>query len=159
MAYEYVGQVCVLVHSVDCPSDLEWERDLPGYIERSRTGATTCMLVYSDGGGPTLMQRNRMRVSREPAFHCPIAIVTRSRIGRGIATAVRWFRPNLGVFSPDQLRAAFEHLNLPASTHDHLAQRIFALRSELSALRGTGIPPRFTSGKFPGYVAGEPSEV
>lgn len=109
MAWHAEGRICVVVHSAEEPTDLEWDtylaqmRKLPGVRE-------VRVLIRSWGGGPTSLQRRKLQsqVGDRPP---PVAILTASAAPmRGISTALRWFNGNVKVFEEHQLEAACSHL-------------------------------------------------
>ncbi|MBL9106518.1 MAG: hypothetical protein JNL82_36680 [Myxococcales bacterium] len=132
LAYQFwKRQVVILVHSKDAPADDEWEE----YIRDVRTWAPTirAVLVISEGGGPNSLQREQMEhaLDRE-RFKGKTAVVTLSRVARGIVTALSWFNPNIKAFSTIQIPAALEYLEVPKPDHDAIQKEIRALRVKLS---------------------------
>lgn len=105
-----MGRLVTTVHTVWEPSDEDWAEYMSGVhdflpLEGQR------ILVLSAGGGPNSTQRKAMTDALDGA-KVPVAILTNSWVMRGAATAVSWFNPNLRVFGPTAMEAAFEHLEL-----------------------------------------------
>lgn len=109
IGYERVGQIVTVVHTVDEPTDHEWNTFL-GFLGQSER---TCqsIFVYSVGGGPNTKQRKGL-AALTAARVLPIAVVTPSRVTRAIGVAVSWFNPHIQVFSPGSVQNALAHLEL-----------------------------------------------
>ncbi len=68
-------------------------------------------LVFTVGGGPTAGQRADIR-----AFlggrHLRAAVVTTSRLTRGIVKAIGWFNAEVRAFAPADVARAFRHVEV-----------------------------------------------
>lgn len=118
----------VLVHTKDSPTDEEWKTycdDARKWREQIRG-----ILVLSEGGGPNSVQRGELEVALDRP-EAKTAVVTLSRVARGIVTAMSWFTPKIKAFSTLQVPAALEYLEVPPRGHPSINATIKALRQEL----------------------------
>jgi hypothetical protein len=104
----------------------------------STMGDTDNMLIFSAGGGPNLMQRrdleqitNRLRGS--------VAVVTSSRVARGIVTAISWVKKEIKAFNPDQRQAAFDYLRLEPKQAEEAMRVALELSRELGVSSAVGL--------------------
>lgn len=106
-------ELVVLVHGAEGPSDGEWDEYLE--IVRShllRKGSLPKVLVYSAGGGPSPLQRQRA-VAITTGHRSRVALVTRRAFPRGVAAVASWFGVAIRPFSTIQeLPAALDYLEL-----------------------------------------------
>lgn len=131
LAYSfYKRRYLILVHSKDSPDDAEWREYVQsaGQWKKELKG----LLVISEGGGPNTMQRAELDTALD-VEHNPTktAVVTVSRIARGIVTAISWFSPGIKAFSTNQLPAALDHLEVPKLEHEGFQKEIRSLRQKL----------------------------
>jgi hypothetical protein len=130
MAYKLHKRIMILVHAKDAPSDDEWKV----YLKDATMSRDTIQgfLVVSEGGGPNTVQRAEMNEALEVEKRGPkTAVVTVSRIGRGIVTALSWFNPGIKAFSTINVPAALDYLGMPKPDHDGLLLELKRLKSEL----------------------------
>lgn len=123
-------QLVILVHAKDAPTDPEWDT----YCGDVRTWATSIrgILVISEGGGPNSLQRGQMEVALDrERYTGKTAVVTLSRVARGIVTAMSWFNPGIKAFSTIQIPNALDYLEIPKAEHDSVQREIKALRVKL----------------------------
>jgi hypothetical protein len=106
-----VVDVLVFVHTAESPTDEEWEELLEYYRKASELPEYKT-LVLSIGGAPNAGQRVRLSeiIGEKPTR---IAVLTPSPLVRAAGIAVSWFRPNIRMFNPTDVRAALEHLGVP----------------------------------------------
>jgi len=86
-------------------------------------------LVFSDGGGPSAKQRQRVKLYADGVQAQRVAILSRSNILRFIAAAVSVFLPNLKVFEPENFANALAFLSFPQSDLPALIAKIEAMRA------------------------------
>lgn len=130
MKYLVVNSVALMVHTKDNPSDDEWS-DFMTRLRQDR-GKYGCALIFTDGGGPSTMQRGQMNDAfEEMGFKGKVAVVTISRLARGIVTALSWFNPNVKAFTPLQINAALEYLEVPAKDQDKVRGELTRVRTQL----------------------------
>ena len=129
LAYRFwERQVIVLVHTKDSPGEDEWK----AYCDDARKWCAQVrgILVLSEGGGPNSVQRGELEVALDRP-EAKTAVVTLSRVARGIIAAMSWFTPKIKAFSTLQIPAALEYLDVPPRSHDSIGTAIKALRVEL----------------------------
>jgi len=131
LAYSiFKRRLLVLVHTKDAPDDTEWAE----YTASAGQGKKEIqgILVYSAGGGPNTMQRAQldeaMGIESHPA---KVAVVTVSRIARGIVTAIGWFSGGIKSFGTHQLPQAIEFLGTPASDVALVTSEVARLKKSL----------------------------
>jgi hypothetical protein len=74
--------------------------------------ARTRNLALSDGGSPTARQRREVIEATDGAR--PVgAIVSTSRLVRGVGVALSWFMPEVKFFAPGDYRRALRHIGVP----------------------------------------------
>lgn len=126
----YKRRLVILVHTKDSPDDAEWreyaqaaskwKKDIQGF------------LVISEGGGPNTMQRAELDTAIGIESHsAKTAVVTVSRIARGIVTAIGWFNTTIKAFSTNQMAQALEYLGVSATEVDSVNVEIKRLRKDL----------------------------
>lgn len=135
LAYKYwERKLVILVHSKDAPSDDEWKvycDDVRKWCQQIRG-----ILVVSVGGGPNGVQRGELETALGiDTYKAKTAVVTLSRVARGIVTAISWFNPSIKAFSTIQIPAAMDYLDVPKKDHDAVTREINLLREALQ------IPP------------------
>jgi hypothetical protein len=92
------GVVVVVVQNATAPTDAEWD----GYCAHIAAGlrvTNASGLAITDGGGPSASQRgkvNDLLAGRQVRS----AVVSDSRVIRGIVTALAWFNRETAAFSP-----------------------------------------------------------
>ncbi len=118
----------ILVHTKDAPADDEWK----AYCADARKWRAQIrgILVLSEGGGPNSVQRGELEAALDRP-EAKTAVVTLSRVARGIVTALSWFTPKIKAFSTLQIPAALEYLEVAPRSHDSIGAAIKALRLEL----------------------------
>jgi hypothetical protein len=69
-------------------------------------------LAFSDGAGPTAEQRRAVTalVGGRPVRG---ALITTSRLARGIGAIFRWIEPEYRIFAPRELGRALRHIGIP----------------------------------------------
>lgn len=118
----------VAVYGEQSPSDEEWAV----YMGTMQTiTADDSLLIFSWGGGPTLKQRRELE---EVVTHHEgkVAVVTESRIARGIVKAISWTGKDIKAFDFTRREAAFEYLGLSDSEQE---QALDGARSLARALQ------------------------
>lgn len=109
MAYRVVHGVFCVVHSATNPSEEEWKAYLDYYLANERHCTRT--LVLTQGGGPNAKQRgDTAKVIQSSPTR--VAIVTKSTLVRGIATALSWFNKRVQAFGVNEMDAALRYLDV-----------------------------------------------
>lgn len=124
-----VGSVLVYVHTTAAPSDAEWESVLSFY-EDSSPEAQLRTLVYTEGGAPNAAQRARLNARLGPR-RVRIAVLTPSTLARAAGTALNWFRPEVRIFGPRDVKQAFSHLAVTDAESSELSNALRELMREL----------------------------
>lgn len=120
----------ILVHTKDAPEETEWKE----YVAAARGWKKDiqAFLVVSEGGGPNAMQRAELDeaidIERHPG---KTAVVTVSRIARGIVTAISWFSPGIKAFGTNQLAPAIEYLGASAAEVEAVINEVRRLKKDL----------------------------
>ncbi len=130
-----IDNVVILVHSANPPTDTEWNE----IIELQRNNPSDKTLVVSAGGGPTNPQRMRMKEAIKGKQDNPmVAVVTESRVVRGIVKAMSWFNPGIRSFNPDQLGDALTYLDIDEAKRALFLRTVERMQGEIGA-RADGV--------------------
>jgi hypothetical protein len=130
MVQAMVDGIRIIVIGPRAPSDEEWDQHLVD-AEACLT-ATRGVLVFSPVAGPT--SRQRAALGKHPALLArPTAIVSASRLTRGIVTAVSWLGGRPRAFSPDAVELAFDFLEVAASARLRILRANDRMRSQLES--------------------------
>lgn len=98
----------VAVYGDSAPSDEEWDRYMSTMREITEDDS---LLIFSWGGGPTMKQRRELEEA--VAHHRgKVAVVTGSRVARGIVKAISWTGKRIKAFDFERRAEAFEFLGL-----------------------------------------------
>lgn len=117
----------VAVYGERSPSDAEWSR----YMATMRKiTVDDSLLIFSWGGGPTMKQRRELE---EAVTHHQgrVAVVTESRIARGIVKAISWTGKQIKAFDFSRRDAAFEYLELDEDEQQAALETARALAEKL----------------------------
>lgn len=115
LAFDRLGNCFLLVQGERDASDDEWSR----WVEFVMRGGKELerkirVLVVSSGGSPTPKQRARIHeVMPGMGGGVPTAIVTSSRIGRIVVSAMALFNSEVRAFAPSELDRALAYLGIP----------------------------------------------
>ncbi|MEM7157467.1 MAG: STAS/SEC14 domain-containing protein [Myxococcota bacterium] len=116
----------LLVHGADPPNDDEWAR----YADVLRDAANSSgrgLLALTDGVGPNALQRKQVSDVKMRG-----AIVTLSRVARGIVTALGWVGVEIKAFPPEDLEDALDYLEIDAQLRLPMRRRLAEMRLELA---------------------------
>lgn len=129
-AYTIYRRLFLVMHTKDNPTDEEWA-EYVDFTVKNLAHFTSTMII-TEGGAPNAMQRGSMNDLLEAkGFKQKVAVVTVSRLARGIVTALSWFNPNVRAFSTVQVPAALTYLDIPAADHEGILNEVRALRQKL----------------------------
>lgn len=122
----------LLVHGPHPPGDAEWAeylRDLASWLPGS-----VGLLIVTAGGGPTGSQRRALRevTAAAPDAKTPTAVVSSSRLVRGIVRAISLFAPSIRVFAPGSLPDALAYVEVDPAEQPELLARIQQLQRTLA---------------------------
>jgi hypothetical protein len=130
MAFEMVGDLFILVHNKEVPTDAEWALYTSALRSRTEDMDEIGTLIYTEGGGPTAAQRKALndvlggRTTRA-------AVVSDASMVKMITTALGWFNPKIKAFSPNESTEAFDYLGIPRSQINLIWSEIRRLRCDL----------------------------
>lgn len=136
MVFATINQFTVAVHTKNSPNDDEWDEYLTAHAPYIERGVAMRVLVVTEGGAPTALQRMKMNdlvadwMRRNPDC-IRTAIITRSAFVRGVVTAIGWFRPIARAFGPDHLEQALAYLEVPPNYAQEIQQIIPKLKAKL----------------------------
>jgi hypothetical protein len=133
MAFVLIEDMFLVVFGAEPPSDREWARYLEALKQHGVDGTT--QLLYSDGGGPSAIQRRDLHALLDGRT-MPIAVLSDSTKIRGMVVAISWFNREIRAFHPTALREALAHLGVPTSHAEVIEQERYNLRLSLGAQRG-----------------------
>lgn len=115
MGYGRQGRLVVTVHTATPPSTDEWNQYLvfcADLVAEFRDAPLKPFsIVFTDGAAPNTEQRRAFLdiVARHPFTS---AIVTGSRVTRGVVTLLSWFAPGVQAFSPTDVDGILRHAGL-----------------------------------------------
>lgn len=134
MAMEVFECALLVVHGARPASAQEWDRYLAEFIDPSLSGVL--IVVDSSYPGPTALQRAQATdAAQQAGIFPPIAVVTGSRMHRGIVTVVSWMqRGNLIAFSPKELSAAMDFVGLEPERRVVALSRVHELARRVGSL-------------------------
>jgi hypothetical protein len=110
----------VALHRREQPSEDEWTAYLALFKQGFEMGfklSDIRGLAITEGGAPSSLQRKKLLQIVPVAT---TAVVSDNVLVRGVATALSWFRYDIGVFPPQRLNDALEHLGIPVSSRSEL---------------------------------------
>ncbi|MES1173217.1 MAG: hypothetical protein ABUL62_02725 [Myxococcales bacterium] len=122
-----VGSLVILREGKQDPLDREWDETLAILAEHRLEIDHIKVLVVSDGGGPTQIQRKRLERTLE-GKPIRVAVVSDSMKVRFICSSVALFTSNLSSFRVSELRDAYKWLDLTAQERQLADQNIAAMR-------------------------------
>lgn len=133
MGWHFADRLSVTVHGRVDPSDAEWQSYLDDLLSLPNV-ADNAVLVYSEGGGPKALHRAALERAMAEAGQpeARVALVSASRVMRGIGTAISWFNPHLRVFAPSKLDSALSYLELEPEQCTDARRRLREIGARLS---------------------------
>jgi hypothetical protein len=131
MKFGLAKDIHVVFHTPRNPSDAEWTTYMDDLHEHGP--AIQGVLVHSLGGGPSPTQRKRLKEVWGEHAQKPVALMSSSRIFRGIITAILWVMPNhaLRIFPIDDFAGAFAHLGASELQKARVLEVLAKLKREL----------------------------
>jgi hypothetical protein len=122
--------VVLALHGRSFPGDAEWADYLAVSARALAAAETAVGLAITDGGAPTSRQRLELRRSfagRNPRG----AVLSTSRLARGIGAAIALFNPSVRVYAPRDIFAAARHLGLHEDELQALGDEVARLDAPL----------------------------
>jgi hypothetical protein len=130
MAHQIVSRVYVNVHTLDSPTDQEWDEHLRALIDAR--SLYDVLLVYTIGGTATGPQREKLMRLWSKVRDKRVAVVSDSRF---VQTILRAFNAQIGAdhqnFPLDQLYAAYRALWFTEGQRRAVDAQLRALAAEL----------------------------
>jgi hypothetical protein len=133
MLFERVGDILILVHGAEAPSDAEWQ----SYVSAAHLGLhndppLTGYLVTTEGGTPNAGQR-KVWLDTAAGKPVPSCICTDSRLARGLVTAVsRVYPARMHALRLHEVERALKLLGVPGALQAEALKTVARLQSELS---------------------------
>jgi hypothetical protein len=133
MLFERVGDILILVHGAEAPSDAEWQ----SYVSAAHLGLhndppLTGFLVTTPGGAPSSGQRKVM-LDTASAKPIPTCVCTDSRLVRGVVTAVsRVYPARMHALRLQDVERALKLLGVPEALQAEAVKAVTRLQNELS---------------------------
>jgi hypothetical protein len=127
----------LVLHTDKAPSDAEWNQVLDFYRtyaqEHAGDFSALRVLVIIDGGGPNAKQRADLMSAKNKAS-VKTAILSDSKIIRGIATAFNWINGDrsMRLFAPTDLSTALHFLDLPMDVIPKLLHQLGDLDTQMA---------------------------
>ena len=133
MLFERAGDVIVLVHGAQNPSDAEWDVycDFVRSTQHGGGKPVSSLLVTTLGGSPNAMQRKGILAA---AGHkvTPTSVCTDSTVARGVITAISWLSSAPMYALPLRaIEAALNKLGVPEQQHAEIKAVLERLQSQL----------------------------
>lgn len=132
MLFEAVGDNTVVVaHSPGPVDDGDWERflALTGRIVDDK-GSVNVMVRSEGSGGPNGLQRAKLEAVAERGL-LRVGVLTRSRVIRGIVTALSWIQKiDIKAFDPEDEAGLGAHLSLSDADRASLMAVLRRLETE-----------------------------
>jgi hypothetical protein len=127
--FEVAENVLLVIHSANDPDPREWDEFLDFYARV--IGQIQGVLVYSPGPGPGSTQRRRIAEINQVRA-APIAVVTPSRLARGIVAALSWFGVPIKAFDVDAFARALDFLKVTGPSRVAITKRYDLLCESVS---------------------------
>lgn len=135
LTYGKAGGCILLVCGKKPPEDDEWDEYIRFLEMELVPGSHPIGLVFTEGGGPTAPQRQRMNdlISRVVS-ELKAVVLSTSHFSRGIVTALNWANPEVHhTFHPDDIDIALGFLGVPGESVPSLKEGLSELREKLKS--------------------------
>jgi hypothetical protein len=129
VCYALVGNIFIAVWGRANLSDAEFPTVLE--VFQGLDFQKIRMLVITEGGGPTPVQRKSMNVALN-GKEMATAVVSDDLMVRGTVTALGWFNKKVRSFPMAALNESLEYLGVPDTKFEAIAREITNLRAELN---------------------------
>ena len=141
ITYEMVGNLCLLVHGEEPPSNADWSDYLAFLGEKADSASPRC-LVVTDGVAPTPKQRAGLN-DLVVAYGRPVptAVITHSPVARAAVALLGWFNSAIRSFAPNELSAALSYLDIEPARRAEVLERVIRMRIEISRTSEPGNAP------------------
>jgi len=135
VAYTLMGNLFISVHGKLNVSEGEFPQVLQ--VFRRLEYSMVRMLVITDGGGPTPVQRKEMN-SALSGREMPTAVMSNDIVIRGTVTALSWFNKKIRSFPLSELDEALEYLDVSSTKFEAIQHEVESLRAELQNSKTRG---------------------
>jgi hypothetical protein len=117
-----IDSLIVARQNMEPPLDFEWNAFLSMLENNAGRFDKIRIFVRTPGGGPTPAQANRLRaiLKNKPVL---VAVVSESLVVRFLGSSMALLNRDLRIFTPDEAKAAYEHLRLNFDERE-LIQRV-----------------------------------
>jgi hypothetical protein len=136
VGYALLGNVFVAVWGRSNVSDAEFPQVLD--VFRRLDFDSVRMLVVTEGGGPTPIQRKSMNNVLD-GKELLTAVVTDDIVIRGTVTALSWFNKKIRSFPAASLDDALEYLDVPDAQIELVVREVDVLRSQIQRPKPKGV--------------------
>src|SRR5262249_30706261 len=117
------------------PTNAEWQ-SLLTEVRKNEDSSPYRVLIYSDGGGPSSLQRAQL--SEAFAGRPPLmALLTDNFLAHGIGVAMRWFNPRFRIVGSRAFAEAFRHLDVNEAD----IKQLQSLLRNVAAQENVTLPP------------------
>jgi hypothetical protein len=131
--YSRLGPTMLIAHTSEKPDAEEWRRFCAAVA--AGAGGVNRFLVYTDGGGPSAVQRKLLRESCSEVFP-KTAVMTPTFVVRSIISAFTLFiGDRMKAFPPTDWEGACDYLAIPRSEISPLRMEQSRLKRELGLSR------------------------
>lgn len=131
LAFSNVGDLAILYESGESHPDSEWNAWLEFVGPLSNTKQNFKLLVYSNGGGPTPLQRKKS-VEVMPRKDIPIAVLTNATLIRGVVTAYSWVSVmKIKAFKLLDFDKALDYLEIPKTKKPLCTDALNRLKTDI----------------------------
>jgi hypothetical protein len=112
LTFEFVSDVLlVLRENAVTPRDEDWDAFLKVLVENHENFEKLRILVRTEGGGPSALQRKRLQVALA-GRPIRVAVVTNSIPVRFLVSSIALLNRAIRSFANDEIKGAYEHLSL-----------------------------------------------
>jgi len=137
LAFKVIDRLLLVVFGAHDPTDEEWIRFLMA-VERHGIDRTM-MLIVTDGGGPTPMQRRHLD-ELLAGRSVPVAVMSDRTAIRTAVRVLSWFNRKIRAFSSTGLLDAMAYLGIPSGRAKLLQAAIDELRLAVLDAEGKETP-------------------
>jgi hypothetical protein len=130
MVFKRYGRLWVIVHNKETPTAKEWDSYLDAVRDVDLDKVRT--LVFTDGGGPDVKQREKINQFLQ-GQETRVGVISNSVINRGAITALSWFNKGIKSFRPDEWQGAFEYLEIAHADWNQVWDLIRLLQRDIGA--------------------------
>lgn len=134
LAFGRVGNCFLYAGSKNiAPKEEDWEKYLQfleDALRRLGPDKKVNTLVLEQGTGPSAAQRKKLMDLTSP-YIARIAVITASPIGRGVVTALAWFKPGYKAFNITEQESAYEWLEIPSALMPEVRRTMATLEREV----------------------------